>query len=153
MHVASCKTVKIDILSCTWDTGWVGTSSVKPEPKSISFWIDRGCFCQGQCPLALASPSKKTGVMDTVNTVKPGQNKKGQNFFQLHRFLNTFLQLAAEKKYSKNGAAGNFFGPSYFVTALEKIVPTFHCVWRNCSSDLKNFQLHRFWILFLSCQL
>jgi hypothetical protein len=33
--------------------------------------------------------------------------------------LNTFLQLAAEKKYSKNGAAGNFFGPSYFVTALE----------------------------------
>ena len=32
--------------------------------------------------------------------------------------MNTFLQLAAEKKYSKNGAAGNFFGPSYFVTAL-----------------------------------
>ena len=50
--------------------------------------------------------------------LKSGQNKKGQNFFQLHRFLNTFLQLAAEKKYSKNGAAGNFFGPSYFVTAL-----------------------------------
>ena len=51
--------------------------------------------------------------------LKPGQNKKGQNFFQLHRFLNTFLQLAAEKKYSKNGAAGIFFGPSYSVTALE----------------------------------
>ena len=50
--------------------------------------------------------------------VKPGQNKKGQKIFQLHRFLNTFLQLAAEKKYSKNGAAVNFFGPSYFVTAL-----------------------------------
>ena len=50
--------------------------------------------------------------------VKPGQNKKVQKIFQLHRFLNTFLQLAAEKKYSKNGAAGNFFGPSYFVTAL-----------------------------------
>ena len=56
----------------------------------------------------------------TVFTLKPGQNKKGQNFFQLHRFLNTFLQLAAEKKYSKNGAAGNFFGPSYFVTALDE---------------------------------
>ena len=28
------------------------------------------------------------------------------------------LQLAAEKKYSKNGAAGKFFGPSYSVTAL-----------------------------------
>ena len=42
----------------------------------------------------------------------------GQKIFQLHRFLNTFLQLAAEKKYSKNGATGNFFGPSYFVTNL-----------------------------------
>ena len=50
--------------------------------------------------------------------VKPGQNKKGQKIFQLHCFLNTFLQLSAEKKYSKNGAAGNFFGPSYFVMAL-----------------------------------
>ena len=37
----------------------------------------------------------------------------------MHRFLNIFLQLAAEKKYSKNGAAGNFLGPSYFVKALE----------------------------------
>ena len=54
-----------------------------------------------------------------IYKLKPGQNKKGQKFFQLHRFLNTFLQLAAEKKYSKNGAAGNFFGPSYFVTALD----------------------------------
>ena len=52
--------------------------------------------------------------------LKPGQNKKGQKTFQLHRFLNTFLQQAAEKKYSKNGAAGNFFGPSSFVTDLVK---------------------------------
>jgi hypothetical protein len=37
---------------------------------------------------------------------------------QLHCFLNTLLQLAPEKKYSKNGAAGKFFGPSFFVTAL-----------------------------------
>jgi hypothetical protein len=51
--------------------------------------------------------------------LKPGQNKNGQKNFQLHCFLNTFLQLAAEKKYSKNGAAGKFFGPSYIVTALE----------------------------------
>ena len=43
--------------------------------------------------------------------LKPGQNKNGQKNFQLHRFLNTFLQLAAEKKYSKNGAAGNFVTP------------------------------------------
>jgi hypothetical protein len=51
-----------------------------------------------------------------ANWVKPSQNKKGQKIFQLPRLLNTFLQLAAEKKYSKNGAA--VFGPSYFVTAL-----------------------------------
>ena len=55
------------------------------------------------------------------NVLKPGQNKKGQKIFQLHRFLNTFLQLTAKKKYSKNGAAGNFFGPSYFVTVLTRI--------------------------------
>ena len=54
----------------------------------------------------------------SLTFLKPGQNKKVQKFFQLHRFLNTFLQLAAEKKYSKNSAAGNFFGPSYFVMAL-----------------------------------
>ena len=53
-----------------------------------------------------------------LNELKPGHNKKGQKILQLHRFLNTFLQLAAEKKYSKNGAAGIFFGPSYFLTAL-----------------------------------
>ena len=47
------------------------------------------------------------------------QNKKGQNIFQLHRFLNTFSQLPAVKKNSKNGAAGNFFGPSYFDPALK----------------------------------
>ena len=40
--------------------------------------------------------------------LKPGQNKKGQKNFQLYRFLNTFLQLAADKKYSKNKAAVNF---------------------------------------------
>ena len=37
----------------------------------------------------------------------------------MHRFLNTFSQLPAVKKYSKNGAAGKFFGPSYFDLALE----------------------------------
>ena len=60
------------------------------------------------------------GIYDPY-VLKPGQKKKGQNCFQLHHFLNTFLQLAAEKKYSKNDAAGNFFGPSYFVTALSPL--------------------------------
>ena len=61
---------------------------------------------------------KQVRLAPNGHTLKPGQNKKGQKFFQLHRFLNTFLQLAAEKKYSKNSAAGKLFGPSYFVTAL-----------------------------------
>jgi hypothetical protein len=33
--------------------------------------------------------------------------------------LNPFLQLADEKKDSKNSAARKYFGPSYFVTSLE----------------------------------
>jgi len=64
---------------------------------------------------------------NSLRSLKPGQNKKGQKMFQLHRFLNTFLLLAAEKKYSKNGAAGNFFGPSYFLTALEQFIQTVKC--------------------------
>ena len=50
--------------------------------------------------------------------LKSSQNKKGRKNFQLHRFLNTFSQLPAVKKYSKNGAAGKFLGPSYFDPAL-----------------------------------
>ena len=53
-----------------------------------------------------------------INSLKPGQNKKGQNIFQLHRFSNTFLQLVAKKKYSKNVAVKKFLGPSYFDPAL-----------------------------------
>ena len=41
--------------------------------------------------------------------LKSSQNKKGQKFFWLHHFLNHFLQLAAEKKNSKTGAAIKFF--------------------------------------------
>ena len=62
--------------------------------------------------------------------LKPGQNKKCQKFCQLHRFLNSFLQQAAEKKYSKNGAAEIFFGPSYFVTALPFISLIVVCTFR-----------------------
>ena len=36
------------------------------------------------------------------------QNKKGQNIFQLHHFLNTFSQLPVVKKYSKNGQLEKF---------------------------------------------
>jgi hypothetical protein len=61
--------------------------------------------------------------------LKLDQNKKDQKTFQLHRFLNTFLQQAAEKKYSKNGAAGKFFGPSYFVTALANDLCLTKIVW------------------------
>ena len=57
-------------------------------------------------------------TLKVSRVLKPGQNKKGQKNVQLHRFLNTFLQLAAEKQYSKNGAAGIFFGPFHFDPAL-----------------------------------
>ena len=36
--------------------------------------------------------------------------------------MNTFSQLPAVKKYSKNGAGGKFFGPSYFDPALEGVI-------------------------------
>ena len=38
-------------------------------------------------------------IYDAIS-LKPSQNKKGRKNLQLHRFLNTFLQLAAEKKDS-----------------------------------------------------
>ena len=81
--------------------------------------------------------------------LKLGQNKKGQKFFQLHRFLNTFLQLAAEKKYSKNGSAGNFFGPPYFVTALRS--RTCLCMKCKCNviwvlAPLQNIIIKRIYI-------
>ena len=33
--------------------------------------------------------------------LKPSQNKKGQKYFQLHHFLNTFSQLPAVKSIQK----------------------------------------------------
>ena len=50
-------------------------------------------------------------------SLKPSQNKKGGKFFQLQRFLNPFLQLAAEKKDSKDSAS-SFFVSSYFDPTL-----------------------------------
>ena len=35
-------------------------------------------------------------------------------------FFEYFFSAASYKKYSKNGAAGKFFGPSYFDLALVK---------------------------------
>ena len=37
-------------------------------------------------------------------------------------WVNTFSQLPAVKKYSKNGAAGKIFGPSYFDPALHSVL-------------------------------
>ena len=51
--------------------------------------------------------------------LKPSQNKKGRKKIPAAPFfLNTFSQLPAVKKYSKNGAAEKFFGPCYFDLAL-----------------------------------
>ena len=79
--------------------------------------------------------------------VKPSQNRKSQKFFLLHHFLNAFLQLAADKKDSKNGTARKFFGPSYFVTALvclESYFLPFNCIdfiaggGADCASSLES---------------
>ena len=50
--------------------------------------------------------------------VRPSQNKKDREIFQMHHFMNPFLQLAVEKKDSKNGAARKLFDPSYFYPTL-----------------------------------
>jgi len=70
------------------------------------------------------SRCKNTPILHNIG-LKPSQNRKSQKIFQLHCFFNTFLQPAAEKKYSKRGAAGSFFDSSYFVTALEKLISKF----------------------------
>ena len=49
---------------------------------------------------------------------KAGSKSEGPKNFPAAPFFEHFLQLGAEKKYSKNGAAGKFFGPSYFDPAL-----------------------------------
>ena len=46
----------------------------------------------------------------------------GSKIFLLHCFFNPFLQLAAGKKDSKNGAARTFFGPSYFDLTLYNLL-------------------------------
>ena len=52
--------------------------------------------------------------IDFLNVLlKPFQNKKGLNNFQVHRFGVFFYSWQLRKRYQK------IFGPSYFVTALE----------------------------------
>ena len=59
---------------------------------------------------------EKNACVKKVKKLKPFQNKKGQkNPGAL--FSVSFSQLPAVKK-TENDAPGNFFGPSYFVTAL-----------------------------------
>ena len=48
------------------------------------------------------------------DNVEPSRNKKGLNFFYLYQLTGSC------KKSTIFGAARNFFGPSYFVTALVK---------------------------------
>ena len=50
---------------------------------------------------------------------KAGSKSEGPKKFPAAPFFEYFLQLVAEKKYSKNSAAGIFFGPSYSVMALD----------------------------------
>ena len=68
---------------------------------------------QNRLTLIFKANSEFSLFWETI-LLKLSQNKKGRKNFQLHRFLNNFSQLPAVKQYSKDGAAGKFFGPSYF---------------------------------------
>ena len=50
--------------------------------------------------------------------LKPSLNKEGQKFFQVHRFRVSSFTADSWEKDTENSAPGNFFGPSYFETAL-----------------------------------
>ena len=73
-------------------------------------------------------------------SLKPCQNEKGQNIFQLHNFRSLFLkfsQLPAVETDTENGAPGNFFSPSYFDMALEmglKLPFSIHKFWETPST-------------------
>ena len=64
------------------------------------------------------SENQKKTLEVFILLIKSSQNKKGQKNFQVHSFRCLFLQLAAEKKTPKTVHLENFFGPSYFETAL-----------------------------------
>ena len=85
--------------------------------------------------------------------VKPlqNQNKKGQNIFQMHCFLNPFLQLAVEKKVSKNSAARKIFDPSQFVTALPSEIKPPLCMIYESKQNVNTSNLHKTLILPLPC--
>ena len=69
--------------------------------------------------------------------LKTFQNKKGQKVFKVHCFGVFF---SAVKKDTENGAPGNCFGPSYFVTAI--IAYRFEC--ESWKSDLMIFTMWTF---------
>ena len=84
-------------------------------------------------PSNIDNPAHILGNWIGLAVLKPSQNKKGRKNFQLHHFLNTFSQLPAVKKYSKNGAAGKIFCPSYFDPAL--------IIFKGCAEDEKSYGL------------
>ena len=68
-----------------------------------------------------SKPSIVKCKADFVSSVKRCQNKKGQTFVELHRFLIYFCSrqvIEIQKKDSKDGAAQQTFDPSYFFRAL-----------------------------------
>ena len=83
--------------------------------EAFEFYSNSKFKCRFSIVVPKFEDLKNTAIYSEKSLLKPSQNKKGRKNFQLHCFLNTFSQLLAVKKYSKNGAAGKFFGPSYFV--------------------------------------
>ena len=57
-------------------------------------------------------------LLNDANMIKPSQIRRDEKNFSCTFYLNPFLQLAAEKNDSKNGATRKFCGPSYFDPTL-----------------------------------
>ena len=53
-----------------------------------------------------------------MHSTKAGSKQEGPKNFPAAPFFEYFFSAAICKKYSKNGASGNFFGSSYFDPAL-----------------------------------
>ena len=83
-------------------------------------------------PLSIKKPAD---FFEECSCLKLSQNKKGRKIFQLHHFLNLFLQLASEEKDSKNGAARNFFDP----TIVHKLSVMLAAVKKNMTSKQFDF--------------
>ena len=63
----------------------------------------------------------KSGPMWILISAKATTEKEGPKHFPAAPFFEYFFSATTCKKYSKNSAAGNFFGPSHFDPVLDEV--------------------------------